>query len=81
MQEVEGVIPDCELEGKACLIPPLCAEGARIMELYNTLRSLHELVDAGTILALYEAQREDLEILATIKSEFDKAQRPQTRNE
>ena len=73
MQEAEGFIPDCEIEGKACLVPPLCADGSRIMEIYNILCVLNGLVDAGTIFTFYEVQKEDLEILATIKNEFNKA--------
>ena len=78
MQNVDGVIPDCETEGKACLIPPLCAEGARIMELYNTLRALSGLVDPGTVLSMYEAQKEDIEILVIIETELKKSQKPKT---
>ncbi len=72
---MEGVVPDCELEGRECLIPQLCGEGNRIMQLYTTLRELNGLVDSGTILSMMDAGREDLEILMLIESEFKKVQK------
>lgn len=74
MEQMEGVTPDCEQDGKACLVPPLCAEGQRIMEIYTTLRSLSGLVDSSAIFSLLEVGREDLEILVLIETEYKKAQ-------
>lgn len=76
MQEVDGAIPDCEAEGKSCLIPPLSDEGRRVMEIHSILRSLGDLVDAGTILQMYEAQKEDIEYLAIVESEIRKNSKP-----
>lgn len=74
MQEIDGVTPDCEIAGKACLIPPLTVQGQRIMEMYTTLKSLHNLVDPGTIMRMYEAQKDDLEYLAIVETEVRKNQ-------
>ena len=69
---MDGAVPDCEMEGRACVIPSLCEEGVRIMEIHSRLRALNGLVDSSAILALYGATREDIEILAIIEQEFRK---------
>ena len=72
MRAVDGAIPDCEIEGRACVIPPLCEEGTRIMGIHSKLRALNGLVESSAILGLYGATREDIEILAVIEQEFRK---------
>lgn len=69
---MDGAIPDCEVEGKSCLIPSLTDQGRRVMEIHSMLRSLCGLVDSGTILQMYEAQKEDIEYLALVESEIRK---------
>jgi hypothetical protein len=56
----------------ACLIPPLDEAGSRIMEIRRKLISLQELVDPGTILKMYEATPEDIELLAAVETELAK---------
>jgi len=70
--ETDGVDPDC-IEGN-CLIPPLDEQGQRILEIRDKLISLRELVDAGTILKLYDATLEDMETLAAVEQEFKEHQ-------
>ena len=76
MQEQDGIDPDCEREGKACLIPPLTEQGQRVMEIHSMLRALSGLIDSGPILSLYEVTKEDLEYLVIVQTELKKAQKP-----
>ncbi len=69
--EIDGYEPDCRTD-KGCKVPPLDEHGQRILEIRDRLVSLHELVDAGTILRLYRATKEDIEMLAIIESELKK---------
>lgn len=66
--EVDDAEPDC-FEGE-CKIPPLDETGQRIMEMRSKLISLHDLVDPGTILRMYGATKEDIELLAFIENEM-----------
>lgn len=54
----------------ACWVPPLPEGLQRIFEIRDRLTTLHELVDAGTILRLYDADIEDIELLAVIEEEL-----------
>ena len=73
MLEVEGIEPECD----RCPVPPVTLQGQRILEIRARLVQLHELVDGGTILRLYEVTREELELLAVVEGEI----RSQTKNE
>ena len=68
--EIDGVEPDC-FDGE-CRIPPPDSKGQRILEIRQKLISLHELVDAGTILKMYDANFEDIELLAAMEEELGK---------
>lgn len=54
----------------------LDAKGQRIIEIRETLFTLKGIVDAGTILRLYEATRDDIEMLAFIEREMKKLSVP-----
>lgn len=64
MDEIE---PPCRA-GETCLVPPLEAEGLRIMELRGLLLSLQGLVDPGTVCRLAGAELEDLQMLAQVET-------------
>jgi hypothetical protein len=64
----DDVEPEC-IEGR-CLIPALDAQEQRILEIRHRLISLKDLVDPGTILRLYDADLEDLELLAAMEAEL-----------
>lgn len=64
MDEIE---PPCQA-GEACLVPPMGAEGLRIMELRGLLLSLRDLVDPGTVCRLAGADLEDLQMLARVET-------------
>ena len=49
------------------MIPPLSEKGQHIMELRAKLISLNGLVDPGTILKMYDADIEDIELLAFLE--------------
>ncbi|MEW6115670.1 MAG: hypothetical protein AB1553_02060 [Nitrospirota bacterium] len=66
--EKDGYDPEC-IEGE-CKLPPLDPLGARILEIRQRLLSLNELVDAGTILRLYDVDLVDLELLAAVEEEL-----------
>lgn len=70
-QQVDGLTPDCETV-KGCLIPPLDEAGARVMQLRDKLVRLKDLMDAGTVLRMYGAGVEDLELLAVLEDEIRK---------
>lgn len=67
--ELDGVEPDC-IEGN-CIIPELHADEQRILHLRSLLASLNEIVDSGYILKLYDADIEDIEMLAFIEEELN----------
>jgi len=64
--EIDGDLPDCET-GKGCAIPPLNEWGRRIMDMREKLMKLRNLIDPGTILGLYGATREDLDLLVKVE--------------
>ena len=65
-REIDGDRPDCETE-KGCIIPPPGERGARVMAMREKLVRLRGLVDSGTILAMYGATKDDLEMLAHVE--------------
>jgi hypothetical protein len=64
--EIDGGLPDCET-GSGCMIPPLGEKGIRIMDIRGKLTLLKGLVDSGTILSLYGATRDDLDLLMKVE--------------
>ena len=66
---VDEIEPDC-FEG-ACIVPMLDAEGQRIVEIRDRLIVLKDLVDSGTIMKIYGATKEDIEMLAFIETQMD----------
>jgi len=76
--EKDEVEPPC-FEG-TCYIPDPGEQGRRILEIYNKLITLQGLVDSGTILKMYDATIEDLELLAFLKEEIDKMQKEDKEN-
>lgn len=68
-EEIDGAVPDCETD-KGCLIPPLTEQGQRILEIRDRLITLHDIMDAGTILSMYDATKEDIEMLSIIEKEL-----------
>ena len=70
-QQVDGVTPGCEA-GKGCLIPALDERGARVMQIRDKLVRLKDLVDAGTVLQMYGADLDDIELLAVLEDEIRK---------
>ena len=63
-------LPAC-IEG-VCLIPELDEAGNRILAIREKIISLGGLVDSGPILKMYEADLEDLELLAFLEEELKK---------
>lgn len=57
----------------ACWLPELDEAGQRILEIRGKLIALKDLVDPGTVLRMYSATLEDIEILATVEEEMKKA--------
>lgn len=83
--QIDGVDPPCfgGVDGKsgqairgitACWIPELDEAGSRIMEMREKLITLGELVGRDTIMRIYEATKEDLELLEAVENEFKKAE-------
>ncbi len=74
-RQIDGDVPRCETE-QGCIIPSLEGTGARVMAMRERLTSLKGLVDSGTVLALYEATREDLEMLAKVEEAMGTMKQP-----
>jgi hypothetical protein len=68
---VDGIIPDCKA-GKTCLIPALDERSDRVMQMRDKLVRLRDLVDAGTVLKMYGADLNDIELLAVMEDEIRK---------
>jgi len=68
--EIDGEEPDC-WEGE-CKLPPLCARGRRILEIRDRIINLRDIVDPGSILRIYRADDEDIELLALVEEELQK---------
>jgi hypothetical protein len=76
--EIDDIEPDCW--SKECLVPEVDAWGQRIFEIRDRLITLKDLVDPGTILKLYNADLDDLELLAAVEEqlqEIHKEEKPQ----
>ena len=73
-REIDGDIPDCETE-RGCKIPPISARAARVLALREKLMRLKDLIDPGTVLALYGADVGDLDLLAAAEREIGKPNR------
>jgi len=71
--EKDEIEPPC-FEGE-CYIPDPGERGRRILAIYNKLITLQGLVDSGTILKMYDADLEDLELLAFLKEEIENIQK------
>jgi len=69
--ETDDEIPACETE-KGCMVPSLSERGREIMELRAKLISLSGLVDPGTILKMYGADIDDIELLAFVEEGIKK---------
>ena len=57
---MEGIEPECGI----CPVPILSPEGRKVLELRGLLRQLTDLVDSGTILKMYDVNKDELELLA-----------------
>ena len=66
--EKDGILPDCETD-KGCVLPELAPAGARILKIRNMLVELHEIVDPGTICRMFDADLDDLELIASVEAE------------
>ena len=68
----DGVEPDCF--SKQCIIPDPDLAGLRILAIRHRLANLHELGIGSEILRMYEADLEDLELLAWLEEKIKKMQ-------
>lgn len=59
-------MPDCQT-GIGCPLPELSPKNRRILNIRSMLIRLHGLVDSGTICAMMEVDRDDLEALAMVE--------------
>ncbi len=69
MKEVDGAAAECET-ARGCRIPPLGVEEARVLRMRSMLVRLQGLVDAPTVLSMFGATREDIELLAEVEDEL-----------
>lgn len=53
-----------------CWLPALSADEERVLEMRAMLVRLRGLLDPGTVLEMYGAGRDDLELLAVIEEEL-----------
>lgn len=74
---MDDITPDCEAHG-TCLVPPLDETGQRTMELRGLLVSLRPTVDPGTVCRLFDADLDDLRMLALVEDEL-RALQPEER--
>ncbi|MDO8282701.1 MAG: hypothetical protein Q7U10_08815 [Thermodesulfovibrionia bacterium] len=81
--QIDEVEPPCFCEVEegeivpgvnACWIPELDEKSKRILVIRQKITALKELVDSGTILRLYEADLEDIELLAYLEDELRQMQ-------
>jgi hypothetical protein len=61
---------DATVLKNGCPIPPLTPENERVMEMRAMLVRLKGLVDPGTVLRMFGATREDMEMLAVAEDEL-----------
>ncbi|MBA4395704.1 MAG: hypothetical protein C0407_19295 [Desulfobacca sp.] len=59
-----------------CQLPPLCKRGQRILEIRGRIVALKEIVDPGSILRMYRATVDDLELLAEVEIEIQRLNPP-----
>lgn len=64
---MDDITPPCQTD-EGCLLPPLCATGHRVLELYERMASLADLGAGGKILEMYGATLDDLELLTLVVS-------------
>lgn len=69
MERADDVTPLCHTSS-GCPIPHPGPEGTRILRMRGHLLRLGDLVDSGTVLRMYGATREDLDLLAAIEAEL-----------
>jgi hypothetical protein len=72
IQEADGVPPPCECDA-GCPIPPLSAEESRVMRMRGLLVRLNGLVEGAAVLGACGATMEDLELLASVEEEIQRA--------
>ncbi len=68
----DDVEPDCFDDDKGCRIPMLDQRELRIIDIRGKLVSLRGLIDSGIILEMYDATREDIEMIIFIEDEIQK---------
>lgn len=69
VREKDGIAPDCETE-KGCMLPKLGPGASRILSIRDKLIALQGLVDSGEILKMYDATRQDIELLVEVEKEI-----------
>lgn len=74
---IDEVEPPCWED--ACWLPELDERCQRILEIRQKIVTLKELVDAGTILKMYEADLEDIELMAYLEEELKQMRTPETK--
>jgi len=72
-QRLDGISPPCRGEA-GCWIPPINAVGTRALEIHSRLNSLERLGIGGAILAIYRANKFDIELIAAIEDSMQPAQ-------
>ena len=65
----DGIAPPCKDE-RGCYIPPVGTDEQRVLEMRARLITLAPLGIGGEILRMYEATKEDFEMLAAIEDEI-----------
>jgi len=77
---VDGLTPDCEKDG-GCLIPPLMPGPARALEIRDKLQRLSGLNIGSSVLDLYRASIDDLDLIAIAEDELREEQPHGPRSE
>ena len=67
---MDHVDPDCEVEGKGCIIPDCSEAGARGLELKQRIRALEGLIPGGDVVRFYGYDLDDVDMLVTIEEEL-----------
>lgn len=66
--QIDEELPECY--NNTCRIPEVDPQGKKVLFLRSLLLSLRDLVDPGTILRMYEATKEDIELMAELEAEI-----------
>jgi len=66
---MDGLTPNCQTES-GCLIPSLRPAGQRVLEIRSRIVQLQRLIDPGTICRLFDADLDDLRLLALVETEL-----------